>query len=119
MEYEGKEKRKYSRIDIKAPVYYRVFGTANAPVISQASNISYGGFYVSTDRRLRRGTVLTLEIMVPAQSVSVRFLAKVIDSYPQDRGLTFGTRLEFLAVDEEHKKRSDILVRNFSTVCIR
>jgi hypothetical protein len=114
MGYEGNEKRKYSRTNIKAPVYYRVFGTAKANVISQACNISHGGFYVTTDRRVRKGTVLALEVMVPAQGVSVRFLAKVIDSIPQDRGLIFGTRLEFLAVDQEHKKISDVVIHNFS-----
>jgi len=115
MGYEGKEKRKYQRNDIKASVYYRMFGTARSNVISQGRNISHGGFYVYTDRRVRKGTVLALEIMVPAQGASVRFLAKVIDSFPQDRGLLFGTRLEFLAVDEQHKKLSDTVVRNFST----
>jgi hypothetical protein len=114
MGYEGKEKRKYQRTDIKAPVYYRVFGTVKSNVISQARNISHGGFYVSTDRRIRKGTVLALEVMVPAQGSSVKFLAKVLDSVPQDRGLTYGTRLEFLAVDEQHMKLSGTVASNYS-----
>jgi hypothetical protein len=112
MAYEGREKRKYPRTDIKAPVYYRVFGTPKSNVVSQARNVSHGGFYITTDRRIRKGTVLALEVMVPVQG-AVRFLAKVIDSVPHDRGLTFGTRLEFLAVDEQQKKLSGTVARSY------
>jgi hypothetical protein len=72
--------------------------------ISQTKNIALGGMLLTTNRYFSPGTKLAIEIRMPVDRVPIMLIARVIDSKQITKDLIYDTQLEFLAVDEHHRR---------------
>lgn len=104
MAYTGQERRKHPRIGGRFIVSYRILEEDNNADISQTKNMSLGGMLLTTNKALDPGTNLALEIRLPFDPNPLTLIAKVLESREITKNLIYDTRLEFMAVDERHRK---------------
>lgn len=104
MNQRGLERRKHPRISGSFIVSYRIPEEADKVDISQIKNLSLGGMLFTTNRQFPPNTKLALEIRLPFDPHPIMLIAKVIESRKIVKDLIYDTRLEFLDVDEIHKK---------------
>src|SRR3989338_598177 len=104
MAYAGPDRRKSPRISARFIVSYRIMDEVDNVDISQTKNMSMGGMLITTNKKFDSGTNLALEIRLPFDPHPIIMVGKVIDSREITKGLIYDTRLEFLAVDEKHRK---------------
>ena len=104
MAYGNQERRRYPRIDVGIAVDYHVLGVIENVSFGQTKNSSVGGFMLMTKDQFNRGTCLVLEVPWPSRLTPVRLLGRVISSAQSENSVSFDTRIEFLAIDDEHKK---------------
>jgi c-di-GMP-binding flagellar brake protein YcgR len=81
-----------------------VFEEVNNIDITQTRNISLGGMMLTTNRLFESGTKLALEIRLPFDPAPIMIIGKVVESHEITKDLIYDTRLEFMAVDEKHRK---------------
>jgi len=104
MAYAGPERRKGPRISARFIVSYRILEENDNIDISQTKNMSLGGMLLTTNRLFDPGTNLAIEIRLPFDPNPIMLIAKVIESKEIIKDLIYDTRLQFLAVDENHRK---------------
>lgn len=105
MKYEGPERRRFARITGRFIVSYRVLKESeNTNDLSQTKNISLGGMLLTTNRKFAEDTLLALEIRLPFDPDPIFLKAKVLESKEITKNLIYDTRLEFIAIDNKHKK---------------
>ncbi len=105
MEYTGQERRKFPRITGRFIVSYRMIDENDSSIdVTQTKNISLGGMLLTTNRSFKPGARLALEIRLPFDPHPIMMIAKVIESREITKDLIYDTRLEFIAVDEKHRK---------------
>ena len=104
MSFTGQERRKHPRVVGRFIVSYRIMDEINNIDITQTKNISLGGMLLTTNRQFKPGTNLALEIRLPFDPHPIMLIAKVIESNEIMKDMIYDTRLEFLAVDEKHRK---------------
>lgn len=104
MNYGGPDRRKYQRIVGRFIVSYRIIEEHSCVDVSQTKNISLGGMLLTTNRYFSPNTRLALEIRLPFDLHPIMIVGKVIDSHEIAKDLIYDTRLEFLSIDEKHKK---------------
>lgn len=104
MNYAGPERRKYPRITGRFIISYRIVEEFNNIDITQTKNLSLGGMLLTTNRQFQPGTKLNLEIRLPFDPNPIVILGKVVESREIIKDLIYDTRLEFLDIDEKHKK---------------
>ncbi len=104
MSYTGPERRRHSRASGRFIVSYRILEEQDNSDITQTKNISLGGMLLTTNRHFELGTNLILEIRLPFDPNPIMLVGKVIESKEVSKNLIYDTRLEFLSVDEKHKK---------------
>ncbi len=105
MAYSGPERRKHPRIsNARFVVSYRLFEEMENVDVSQTKNISLGGMLLTTNREFKPGTKLTLEIRLPFDPNPIILVGEVLESRQIIKDLLYDTRLEFLAIDENHRK---------------
>ena len=104
MAYSGSERRKYPRADGRFIVSYRILDEINNVDISQTKNLSLGGMLLTTNRIFNPGTNLAIEIRLPFDPNPIMLIGKVIESHEIVKGMIYDTRMEFLAIDEKHRK---------------
>lgn len=104
MSYKGPERRQHPRVSGRFIVSYRVFEEEDNIDMTQTRNISLGGMLLTTNRQFDPGVKLAIEIRLPFDPSPIMLIARVIDSREITRDLIYDTRLEFLAVDEKHRK---------------
>jgi len=107
MAYQGAERRKHQRIAGRFIVSYRILDEVDNADISQTKNLSLGGMLLTTNRQFQAATKLALEIRLPFDPDPIMLIAKVIESEEITKNLIYDTRLNFLAVDERHRKSMD------------
>lgn len=112
--YSGRERRRYQRTDLSIVIRYRVLGQISSLINAKTKNISAGGFLLSTERLIPINTSLLIEIPMPKSSDFVQLIGRVIESYLDDNDVTYNTRLEFLAIDEAHKKIIEKIIELYS-----
>jgi len=103
-QYKGEEKRKYPRASGRFVVSYRVFNEANNVDISQTKNLSLGGMLLTTNRPFEPGTNLALEIRLPFDAHPILLMGKVVESREISKNMIYDTRIQFVAVDENHRR---------------
>ncbi|MFA5429960.1 MAG: PilZ domain-containing protein [Candidatus Omnitrophota bacterium] len=103
-QYKGEEKRKYPRASGRFVVSYRVFDEANNVDISQTRNLSLGGMLLTTNRPFEPGTNLALEIRLPFDAHPILLMGKVVESREISKNMIYDTRIQFVAVDENHRR---------------
>lgn len=104
MDYLGPERRKFTRVDARFIVSYRIFEEADNIDITQTKNVSLGGLLLTTNRQFAYGTNLALEIRLPFDPDPIILAGVVIESSEVTKNLIYDTRLSILNVDEKHKK---------------
>jgi len=104
MAYGGPERRKHPRISARFIVSYRLMEEADNVDISQTKNLSLGGMLLTTNRQFAPGSKLALEIRLPFDPHPIMLIGRIIESKEITKGLIYDTRLEFLAIDENHRK---------------
>ena len=104
MAYSGPERRRHSRASGRFIVSYRILEEHDNVDITQTKNLGMGWMLLTTNRRFEPGTNLILEIRLPFDPNPIMLVGKVIESKEITRNLIYDTRLEFLSVDEKHKK---------------
>ncbi len=104
MGYSGLERRKHPRISARFIVSYRMLEENNSIDISQTKNLSLGGMLLTTNKQFSPGTNLALEIRLPFDPHPIMVIGRVVDSREITKALIYDTRLQFLAVDENHRK---------------
>jgi len=104
MAYQGPERRKHPRISARFIVSYRLLDEINKIDITQTKNLSLGGMLLTTNRKFNPTEKLALEIRLPFDPDPIMIIAKVIESKEITKDLIYDTRLEFLTVDEKHRK---------------
>jgi len=104
MAYSGPERRRFSRITGRFIVSYRILEEKDSVDITQTKNLSLGGMLLTTNRQLDPGTNLAIEIRLPFDPNPIMIIGKVLESREITKNLIYDTRLQFLAVDENHRK---------------
>ncbi|MEK6727079.1 MAG: PilZ domain-containing protein [Candidatus Omnitrophota bacterium] len=104
MAYPGSDRRRHPRIAGRFIVSYRILDEADNVDISQTKNLSLGGMLLTTNRQFQAGTKLALEIRLPFDPDPLVLIARVVESREITKNLIYDTRLDFLAVDEKHRK---------------
>lgn len=104
MVYGGPERRRHPRISGRFVVSYRIIDEVNNVDISQTKNLSLGGMLLTTNRQFATGTNLALEIRLPSDPNPIMLIGKVVESREVTKNLIYDTRLEFLVIDERHRK---------------
>jgi hypothetical protein len=103
MAYQGVERRKADRVKANFIVSYRVLDEINNMDITQTKNLGLGGMLLTTSRMFDVGTNLAIEIRLPFERSPIMLIGKVIDSTEITKDLIYDTRLEFMAIDENHR----------------
>jgi hypothetical protein len=103
MNYAGPERRKNPRIKGRFIVSYRIIAEADNIDITQTKNICLGGMLLTTNRSFLKGTTLAVEIRLPFEKDPIMIIARVIESVEITKDLIYDTRLEFVAIDENHR----------------
>jgi len=105
MAYTGPERRKHPRINnAHFVVSYRILEDIDNVDISQTKNLCLGGMLLTTNQEFPIGTNLALKIRLPFDPHPITLVAKVQGSRQIIKDFLYDTRLEFLAVDENHRK---------------
>ena len=104
MAYSGVERRRHPRADGRFIVSYRILDEINNVDITQTKNISLGGMLLTTNRIFNPGTSLAIEIRLPFDPNPIMLIGKVIESREIVKDVIYDTRIQFLAVDEKHRK---------------
>jgi len=104
MSYSGQEKRKHPRITARFIVSYRILKEVDNVDTSQTKNLSMGGMLLTTNRPFDYGTLLDLQIRLPFDPDPINITAKVLESKELIKDLIYDTRLQFLQMDEKHRK---------------
>lgn len=104
MAYTGDERRKHQRADGRFIVSYRILDEINNVDITQTKNISLGGMLLTTNKIFDSGTNLAIEIRLPFDPNPIMLIGRVVESREIVKGMIYDTRMEFLAVDEKHRK---------------
>lgn len=104
MSYAGPERRKNPRITGRFIVSYRIMNEINNVDISQTKNICMGGMLLTTNRSFDPGVNLALEIRLPFDPHPIMLIGRVLESHEIMKDMIYDTRIEFLAVDEKHKR---------------
>ena len=103
MNLDGSERRRNPRICGRFIVSYRILDELDNTDITQTKNISLGGMLLTTNRQFAKGTHLAVEIRLPFERTPIMIIGKVVESTEITRDLIYDTRMEFLAVDENHR----------------
>jgi c-di-GMP-binding flagellar brake protein YcgR len=104
MVYAGPERRKHPRISARFIVSYRLMEENDNIDITQTKNLSLGGMLLTTNKLFHPGAKLALEIRLPFDPHPIMLIGRVVESKEITKGLIYDARLEFLAVDERHRK---------------
>lgn len=104
MSHSGEERRKHPRICGRFIVSYRLVKETDFVDISQTKNLSLGGMLLTTNKQFQYNTMLSLEIRLPFDVSPINVIGKVIESKEITKDLIYDTRLQFISVEEKHKK---------------
>jgi len=102
MNPDGSERRRNQRITGRFIVSYRILDENNTDV-TQTKNLSLGGMLLTTNRSFAPNTHLAVEIRLPFERNPIMLIGRVVESQEITQDLIYDTRLEFLAVDENHR----------------
>jgi len=107
------ERRKHPRTDVSMEVNYHVLGVIDNLEFAQTKDSSLAGFLLRTDKEIKRGVCLVLEIPWPSRLTPIRLLGRVVDSRLSNNPITFDTRIEFLAMNEETRRIVTKLIQHY------
>lgn len=101
--YQGRERRKFPRIEKNFVVSYRLYGDAEMEETSHSKNFGGGGMFLTMNRAFDNGTILAIEIRLPLIPIPIRLLGKILESKEIAKNLIYETRLSFTYMDDQSK----------------
>ena len=104
MNYGGPERRKHPRVAGRFIVSYRIMNDSDNIDISQTKNLCMGGMLLTTNMKFDTGVNLALEIRLPFDPHPIMIIGRVLESREIMKDMIYDTRIEFIAVDERHRK---------------
>ncbi|MBN1912940.1 MAG: PilZ domain-containing protein [Candidatus Omnitrophica bacterium] len=104
MNYPGAERRRAPRITARFVLSYRVLDDFEHADMTQLKNLSLGGMLLTTNREFNKGTFLAIEARLPFDPYPIKIIGRVLDSKEVTKDLIFDTRIEFLKIDDKHRK---------------
>ena len=107
------ERRKAPRSNVAIEVNYHVLGIIDNLSFAQTRNSSLAGFLLRTENEIKRGVCLVLEIPWPSRLTPIRLLGRVVESSLSDNPITYDTRIEFLAMNEETRRTVEKLIEHY------
>ncbi|HOU36408.1 MAG TPA: PilZ domain-containing protein [Candidatus Omnitrophota bacterium] len=107
------ERRKHPRSDVAIEVNYHVLGLIDNLSYAQTRNSSLAGFLLRTDTEYKRGVCLVLEIPWPSRLTPIRLLGRVVESRLSNNPITFDTRIEFLAMNDDTRRVVKKLIEHY------
>ena len=102
MENKGADKRKYTRVNSRFIVSYRLSDQQEIREVSQTKDISAGGLALTTDIQFNPDTKLALKIRIPTEPNPIDIIGRVIDSTQLGKGV-YNTRIEFVSIDDKYR----------------
>jgi hypothetical protein len=109
---QSSERRRHPRKDVSISVNYHVLGVIDNLSFAQTKDSSLAGFLLRTEHQIKRGVCLVLEIPWPSRLTPVRLLGRVVESRLSNP-VTFDTRIEFLAMNDETRKLVEKLIKHY------
>ena len=103
--YNGKERRRYPRINATFVVSYRPKKNSEGFDLVQSRNISQGGMLITTNRYFEKGMQLELIIRFPFVPRKIITTAEVVDCKEIAKNFLYETRLRLLDLDMEIFKK--------------
>jgi hypothetical protein len=107
------ERRKHPRADVAMEVNYHVLGLIDNLEFAQTKDTSLAGFLLRTKNEIKRGVCLVLEIPWPSRLTPIRLLGRVIESRLSSNPITYDTRIEFLAMNDETRRVVTKLIQHY------
>lgn len=100
----SQERRKYSRIDGKFVVSYRIKDSNMGYDLSQTRNVCQKGLMLTTARNFDKGAVLEMSIRFPFIIQKIKVSGEVVDCKEVVAGRLYETRVKLLDLDDSFVK---------------
>ena len=102
-----KERRKFKRFDAYMSVKFKVAGhDEEVKGISLSRDLSREGLRINSDKDIKEGTTLDIEINIPDDPKPVQTSGKVMSSHPaEEKNQGFEQGVRFLLMDPVYKFR--------------
>ena len=104
MSYTGPERRNNPRVVGRFIVSYRIMNEIDNIELSQTKDIAMGGMLLTTNRSFLPGVSLALEIRLPFDAHPIMIVGRVVESREIIKDMIYDTHIEFMSVDERHRK---------------
>ncbi|MBD3264036.1 MAG: hypothetical protein GF375_02915 [Candidatus Omnitrophica bacterium] len=98
------ERRRYSRMDGKFVVSYKIKNSAMGYDLSQTRNVCQKGLMLTTGRYFEKGVVLEMSIRFPFIIQKIKVNGEVVDCKEVVGGRLYETRVKLLDLDENFVK---------------
>ena len=116
-------RRKFSRIDEKVPLSYRVRDVADSKGSETGQrvsiNIGGGGLLFSVEEPVAISTVMDIEIELPASPIPMSVVGRVVRVEEIDESKRYDVGIEFLEICDEDRRSLDEFIRDRLTIDIR
>lgn len=114
------ERRRFVRLSESWPIKYKILGTEKDRENSLTVNIGEGGVKFYTNAILETGSILEIELLIPADSIPLQSTAKVVwkgkviwcEESPHKDKWPLVVGVEFVNISDYDKKRLMIYVKN-------
>jgi len=109
------ERRRFVRINANFVVsYIDVTPEVSKSNITQTKNIGLGGILVTTDRKIKAGTILKIKLMIPTAPTYVEVKVEVVGCKEKVKDLIYEIRGRFVVLKDEDKDYVYKIVESYS-----
>lgn len=109
------ERRRFVRINANFVVsYIDVTPEVSKSDITQTKNIGLGGILVTTDRKIKAGTILKIKLMIPTAPTYVEVKVEVVGCKEEVKDLIYETRGRFVVLKDEDKDYIYKIIESYS-----
>ncbi len=101
------ERRKFARIALRSKITFSIIDTEGKKISEEkfhaiGKNIGAAGLHFTSDKELKPGTILDLEILLPKETDPVRIKGEVVWSAVFESDGKIDTGVKFLTIDKNH-----------------
>jgi len=104
------ERRKHPRAPMTYITRYKLRYIGTTYAINHTKNISQGGALLFTNRVLKKGEQLEMYIRFPFAEKEIKVIAEVVGSEEVKKNLVYQSRLKFIEMNEEARKKLGELI---------
>lgn len=103
--YNGLERRKHPRASFNFVINYRLKETLDSYDLTQTKDVSQGGVLLTTNKPLKKGAKLAMNLRIPLVPQKIALKGEVVDSREVVRNLVYETRVVFIGLDKNFFKK--------------